>query len=247
MRGHRADDVPFPAEIFHELRRQFDRVPLDALNARHARNVDLRQQMMEPVSEFVEERDDFAVRERRRLTTSRGRQIARHVRDRMLNRGVEPPTVDRVIHPRAALLAGARVQIEIELADQSAIAAAHIEEAHAPVPNRRIRFLNRDTVNRFDHPKQSRQHLVFGEILPDFLFRKRVARRLELLGRVSEIPRRKIGHAEFVSGERRELGVVTFRVRLCASAEITQKPQYFVRRLRHLGHQRHFGKIVIAE
>ena len=208
MRGHRADDVPFPAEIFHELRRQLHRVPLDALNTRYTGNVDLRQQVMESVSEFVEERDDFAVRERRRLTASRGRQVARHVRDRMLNRAVESPTVDRVIHPGSALLAGARVQVEIELANQFTIAAAHIEEAHALVPNRRIRFLNGDTVNRFDDTKQSRQHLVFGEILPDFLFRKRVARRLELLGRASEIPWRKIGHAELFPSEGCELGVV---------------------------------------
>src|SRR5205085_7617822 len=30
MRGHVAEHVPFPAEIFQELARQFDRIPFDA-------------------------------------------------------------------------------------------------------------------------------------------------------------------------------------------------------------------------
>jgi hypothetical protein len=39
---HRRHHVPLPAEVLHELARQLDRVPLDAVEARDAELVDLR-------------------------------------------------------------------------------------------------------------------------------------------------------------------------------------------------------------
>ena len=62
-----ATHVPFPAEILHELAGQLDRIPFDALDAGDAGDVDVGQQLVQAVAEFVEQRDDLVVRERRRL------------------------------------------------------------------------------------------------------------------------------------------------------------------------------------
>ena len=86
VRGHVRQHVPFPAEILHELARQLDRVPFDALDAGDAGDVDLGQQLMQAVAELVEQRDDVVVRERRGLAARDGRrQVAREVGDRMLH------------------------------------------------------------------------------------------------------------------------------------------------------------------
>ena len=57
---HVAQHVPFPAEVLHELRGQLDRVPFHALDAGNAGDVDAREQLVQPVAELVEDRDDFA-------------------------------------------------------------------------------------------------------------------------------------------------------------------------------------------
>ena len=42
--------LPFPTEIFHELARQFDRIPLDAIDAGYPEIFHLRQQVMQPMA-----------------------------------------------------------------------------------------------------------------------------------------------------------------------------------------------------
>ena len=69
--------VALPGEIFHELARQLDRIPLDAVDAGDAGIIDFGQQMMQAVSEFVEQRGHFIVREQRRLLA---RSAARNCR-----------------------------------------------------------------------------------------------------------------------------------------------------------------------
>ena len=246
VRGHRLEHVPFPAEIFHELRGQLDGVPFDALDSRNERNVDLRQQLMQAVAEFVEQRDHFVMRECRRLGAGRWRQVARHVSDGMLNGAVEPPPIDRIVHPRAALLAGPRVEIEIELADELPVSVVHVEEANARMPDRRARRLNRHRVDRFDDAEQSLQHLILGKIRPHLLLGERIPRRFEFFGGIGEIPRCDVVDSDFVAREHGELRVIALGVRLRAPAEIAQERQHFVRRLRHLRHQRYFGEIAIA-
>ena len=46
MRGHVTQDRPFPAKVFHELARQFNRIPLHATDARHIALIHLRQHMV---------------------------------------------------------------------------------------------------------------------------------------------------------------------------------------------------------
>ena len=73
-----------PAEVLHELARQFDRVPFDAADAGDARIVDFGQQMVQAVAEFVEQRQHVVVRQQRRRRRGRRREIAGQERDRQL-------------------------------------------------------------------------------------------------------------------------------------------------------------------
>ena len=117
-----------------------------------------RQQLVQAVAEFVEDRDHLVVRERRRLAVDRRGQVAGEVGDRMLDVRARAPAVDRVVHPRAALLAFARVQVEIELADQRAVAIDDVEEAHASdATSAALRLADRDAVDRLDHAEEARR------------------------------------------------------------------------------------------
>jgi hypothetical protein len=80
--GHVLEHFPFPAEVFHELRWQFDRIPFDAGDARHAQLIDLRQHVVQAMAEFVEQGDHFIVGEQRRLglAIDHGRLVKLQVR-----------------------------------------------------------------------------------------------------------------------------------------------------------------------
>jgi hypothetical protein len=69
MGRHAGEHVPFPAEVFHELAGQFDRVPFDAVDARHRQFVDLGQQMVQAMAAFVEQGNDIVVAEGGRAAT----------------------------------------------------------------------------------------------------------------------------------------------------------------------------------
>src|SRR5581483_296409 len=109
---------PFPAEVLHELAGELHRIPFDAFDARYARHLDAGQQLVQAVPELVEDGDDLVVRERRGLAIDRRGEIAGDVGDGMLRTAFEPAPIDGVVHPRATLLAGARVVVEIELPDE---------------------------------------------------------------------------------------------------------------------------------
>ena len=72
MSGHVLDHRPLPAEVFHELAGQLDRVPFDAVDAGYAEVVDTGQQVMQAVTEFMEQRDHLVMREQRRFAADGG-------------------------------------------------------------------------------------------------------------------------------------------------------------------------------
>ena len=247
VRRHPREHVALPAEILHELAGKLDGIPFDALDAGHAGDLDARQQLVQAVAELVEQRDDFVVRERRRAAVGRCRQVAGEEGDRMLNLRARATAVDRVVLPRAALLAGARVIVEVELADQRARRIGDVEEADVGMPRRRAALADRNAVERFRDAEEAGQHLVFREIAADLLFGERESLRLELLRRIGEIPRREIGEAELGSGERLEFRVVAPGEGFGAAREIAQEAEHFVDALRHLGDERQLGKMRVAE
>src|SRR5215470_18467364 len=99
---------------------------------------------MQPVAEFMEQRHDLPMREVRGLAADRRTEVAREIRDRMLHARTVATAVDRVVHPRAALLAGTRVEVEIERPLQSARAVADFKVACVGVPGLRNRGIDLD-------------------------------------------------------------------------------------------------------
>src|SRR5471032_3020170 len=248
---HMLQHVPLPAEVFHELRRQFNGIPLDAGNAGHADLVDLRQHVVQAVAEFVEQRDDFIVREQRRLdhAVDRGRfgEIAGQKGHRRLQRarGFDAPAA-RVVHPRAAALAGARVQVEVELADQLAV-AFDAEEAHVLVPGRRRVRRDGHREQALHQAEQAVDDFVFGEVLLHFLGREGVAALLQFFRCVGQVPCFQVIEAQFFLGELAQLGQVLLGERTRALGQVFEEADDLLRVLRHLRHQRHFGEVFIAE
>src|SRR3954470_21706011 len=91
--------------------------------------------MMQAMPELVEQRDDFIMREQRRLCAQRGGEIAIQVRDRRLHAGMYAPARYCIIHPRSAALGGPRINVEIKLPYQRTAAGLDRKESHVVVPN----------------------------------------------------------------------------------------------------------------
>ena len=115
-----------------------------------------------------------------------------------------------VVHPGAGALAGAGVQVQVELADQlrPLAAALDAEEAHAVVPDRRAVGADAHVEQRLDHAEQALQHARLGEVLLDLLLAEGVARLLQLLGGEGHVPGLQVGQAELARGEFAQLGQV---------------------------------------
>src|SRR5262249_61499431 len=75
VRRHWRQYFPLPAEVLHELRGELDCIPLHAVDPGGPQNIHPRQQMVQPMAEFVEQRSDLIVREECRLVADRGPTI----------------------------------------------------------------------------------------------------------------------------------------------------------------------------
>src|SRR6267154_6605245 len=71
MSSHAGEHAPFPAEVLHELGRQLDSVPFDTAYSGDAQIVDTREQMVQPMTEFVKQGHHFVVCDSRRLVPDR--------------------------------------------------------------------------------------------------------------------------------------------------------------------------------
>ena len=134
--GHALQHIPFPAVVFHELRRQFDGIPLDAVDAGNAQFLAARQQVVQAVAGFVEQRDHFVVGEGGGLVADRAGEIAVEVGDRLLDAADGAATGAGLVHPGAAALGFAGVEVEVELADQIASRGFQPVETDVFVPDR---------------------------------------------------------------------------------------------------------------
>ena len=118
--GHVLEHFPLPAEVFHELARQFHRVPFHARDARDIALVDLGQHVVQAMACLMEQRDHVIVREQGRLAVNAGGKVADQVRDRRLQLvavGAQPAGA-YIVHPGAAALARTCGLVQVELADQ---------------------------------------------------------------------------------------------------------------------------------
>ena len=199
------------------------------------------------MAELVEQRDDFVVGEQRRLAARRGGgEVAGQVGDRVLHAAAPCAGGRGVVHPRAAALAGARVEIEVELADQRAARVDDVEEAHVRVPRRRLRFggssRSKSVSTTRNRPSST---LVLGEVLLHLLVGKRVARVRAAFPTHTRGPRLRARRGRVAraanSPQLRPCRARRTAARACARS--SQEADAPLRRLRHLRHQRHFGEV----
>ncbi len=192
---HVREHVPLPAEVLHELRWQLDGVPFHALDARNPGRLDPREQQVQAMPEFVEDRGHFLVGERRGLAVHGSREVARQVGDRMLDLCTRAAAIDGFIHPRATLLALARVEVEVELADECAAASTISKKRTVGCQIGALAFADPHAINRLGDAEQARQHLILRKILAHFLFGECVAISLQSLGRIGQVPRKRVRQA----------------------------------------------------
>jgi hypothetical protein len=74
--------------------------------------------VVQAVAELVEQGDDVVVGEQGRLAADRPGEVAVEVGHRGLDALALAPTGDGVVHPGAAALGVAGVEVQVELADQ---------------------------------------------------------------------------------------------------------------------------------
>ncbi len=246
--GHVPQHVPLPAEVLHELAGQLHRVPLDAADAGHVALVHLREHVVQPVAELVEEGDHVVVREQRRLALHACGEVADQVGDRRLQpTGVRAqPARAHAIHPGAAALAGAGRLVQVELADEFGSALDAVE-LHGGVPDRSGVATDGHVEERLDDLEEAGQHLRRGEVLLHLLLAESVARFLELFGNVGPVPGLRVGDAQVFRGEIAQVGHVLFRVGPCSPGEIAQEIDDLPGRVRHLGDDGHLAEIRVAQ
>jgi len=258
MAAHPLHDAPLPAVVLHELRWQFDGVPLDTVDAGNGQLVDACQQVVQAVAGLVKEGDYFVVREGRRpcLTirvTDRAREVAVEIGHRFLDgvcrRGSGRPsaTGDRFVHPGAATLRFTGVKVEVELAKQFAGGRFDAEEAHVLVPDWRVVAFETDAEQRFDDFEEATENLVLGEILLYFLLGEGVPLLQELFGNVGDVPGLDVLELQLATREGAQVGNVPFGEGPGLDRHVAQKGQYLGHRIGHFWHQRHFGEAGVAE
>ncbi|OIQ74654.1 hypothetical protein GALL_436880 [mine drainage metagenome] len=178
MAGEKAQHVPFPAEVFHQLAGEFDRVPLHAGNSRHRDVVHPGEQVVQAVAEFMEQGLHVVVAEQRGLAPDRRGEVAGECSDRGLQPAVRmQPARTHMIHPRAGTLAVAGVKVEIELAGQGAIGMCDAIQLDIGVPGADVAFdaSYGHAEQGFDHTEQAGDHRGQCEVLAYLLFRQGVA------------------------------------------------------------------------
>ena len=264
MRAHVSDYVPFPAEVLHELARQFDRVPFNTADAGHMPFVDAGQQMLQAVAEFVEQRDHVVVREQRGLVDSvhdrAVGEVAHQMCDGRLHRvRVRPqPSAAHVVHPGAAAFAAARRRVQVELAGQlrscDGIATGcagnrplHAVEADARVPHGGVVFANGDVEQRLDDLEQAGEHGWQGEILLDLLLAVSETGFLELFADVWPVRGLWFGQRELRGSENAQVPQVLLGKGPRPGCEVAQELDDTLGRLGHLRYQRELTEVLITQ
>ncbi len=203
---------------------------------------------MQAVAELVEQRDDVVVAEQGRAAVDGRGEVAHQVRHRRLQAvavGAQP-ALARVVHPGARALAGARVEVEEELAHRRAVALDAVE-AHALVPGRRGRGDDLHLEQRLDDAEQALEHLGQREVRAHLLVGERVPGLLQALAGERHVPGLQLQEAQLLRGELAQLGQVGGGARPGAVAQVAQEGDHLLGRAGHLGHQRQLREVAVAQ
>ena len=232
------------------MARQLNGIPFDSVDACHTQIIDLRQHVVQAMAEFMEQCDDVVVGKQcwppfAICPADTASEIAGEVGHWCLYGSCLTAPCDGVVHPGAATLGVARVQVEVELADQlarwrrrtGATARFYPEKTGIVVPDRRgVRF-DVDIENGLNDFEQPFEHFRFRKILFYFLVGKCVSCLTQFFRYVRGVPGFERFKLELFAGERLQFGIVTFGKRLGARAQIVQEIEHLMRVARHFCNQ----------
>ena len=202
---------------------------------------------MQTVAGFVEQGDDFVVRQARFFAVHRRGEVAYQIGHRGLQLagfffGKEAAATAVVVHPRPAAFTFAGIQIHVYAADDGA-AFFQLVIAHIGVPHGHF-FLNKvHTVQAVDLGEQSGQHATGGEVFFHFGFRKGVFGFAQFFAGIAQIPGLRLADGEFFTGKGLRFSQIFFGKRLGAFGQIVQKIEYLRGGFSHFGVQRQLGVV----
>src|SRR6185312_13635587 len=171
--------------------------------------------VMQQVSELVENRFDFAMREQSRLVAERRREISANAADMGLEAARRIDAGDETIHPGAVALGFAREPVGVKGAEQETAGVAHFVIADVGMPYRHaFAPLHLDAVKFFDDPEHPIHYPLSGEIGAQLFFIEIVELAALELGVIADIP-----GLEAAAGERFKRLVLAFEGGLGAGLE----------------------------
>ena len=123
-----------PRPPFKQLRGQFHRIPLHAINAGHRRHFNARQQVMQAMAKLMKQRDHIVVGQQAWAPFGRRRKVAGQIGHRRLLVLAQGHAGATDTHPSAALFAAAGIQIDIQASEGLALGIQHMEKLHTRMP-----------------------------------------------------------------------------------------------------------------
>ena len=148
------DNVPLPGKVLHELARKFDGVPFNAADARDGDLGLIREEMVEAVAEFVEERRHVVMRERGGAAVDALGKVADEIGDRRLQDAVHDAARAVGVHPGAGALAFSRIEVGVEGCDDLVV-ATDFKVLDVGVPDAGRGGTDADAVERFRKLEES--------------------------------------------------------------------------------------------
>ena len=232
--------------MLEELRRQLDKI-LQYTRAGEPFVGDLRQQPVQPMTEFVKQRADVVGGKERRVAGRRLGEIVVVDDDRQYV-AVDARLAAIGVHPRAATLGRPREVIAQEDADGATVAIAHLEAPHIVVIETKIRPRDEANAKQPLRAIERRiEHSIERKIRLDRGFIEVVARLADFLRVVAPVPR--FDHDVLAARQRHRPERVAFRcgAGLGGLPNLRQQRRHGARRLRHPVGERVIGIVCVTE
>jgi len=193
----------------------------------------------------VEHRHDFGVRQERGLRADRRHEVADQVRDRQGCSVGEPLAADALVHPGAAALLRARVEIDVETAAARAVGIENVVEADVWMIQIDAAALgDAHAIELFGDGEHAGEHARQRKIRAQLLFRELQPLALQPLGIERYIPGRKI---ELARGETPQVVVLAQGDRTALPRQLFEERAHFLDGGRHLGRERVLGVVRKAD
>jgi hypothetical protein len=143
------------------------------------------------------------------------------------------------VHPGAAALVLARIEIDVETSDLRVGRVDHLEKADIRVVGFRFRGADAHAEEALDEAEEALQDFGLREVLLHLEVGEVVAPLAELLAHVRHVPGANFGHVELFAGEGAQLRHVALGIGLGAPREVFEEALHLVGIARHLARQRH--------